>query len=270
MIYGYIYKITNIVNGKIYIGKTKYSIESRFRGHIKCAHREDTHSNTGSYLHKAINKYGEDNFIIEVLDIAESLSELNEKEKYWIFTLNSCDKFIGYNIAKGGDGGDIFNQLSFEQQEEKRKKHSFDTSNRMWITNGVDTKYVDKNSIIPLGYYPGRTMNTKNIGKYKRTEEHRQKLKGRKSPLRGKHLSEETKQKLREANLGKKYTDETNKKKGRPKSGELNPAYGTHYKWLTNGIEDIRIYESNYDNLDIYYSSGYVDGRSNKFLFKGK
>ena len=81
MIYGYIYKITNIINGKIYIGKTKYLIESRFREHIKCAHREDAHSNTGSYLHKAINKYGENNFIIEVLDTAESLFELNEKEK---------------------------------------------------------------------------------------------------------------------------------------------------------------------------------------------
>lgn len=260
--YGRIYKIINVLNNKIYIGKTTKSIEERFKDHIK----ESMLEVNNSHLHAAIKKYTPENFKIEEIDFADSLYELNEKEKYWIKFYSSQDINIGYNIAKGGDGGDIFNQLSKEKQEEKRNKHSLDTSNRIWITNGIDTMYINKDAIIPEGFYPGRTFNTSNIGKYKRTEEHIKIYKDR--PKRtGFHHSDETKQKLRDANLGKKYSTEINKKKGRPKSGALNPAFGVHYKWLTNGIEDIRLYEDKYYELDSFLSNGYRIGRSNKSLF---
>ena len=262
MSYGYIYKITNILNNKIYIGKTKNSIERRFNQHKKSSLTYDS-SNSISYLHSAMYKYGVDNFIIEEIDTADSLTELNQKEKYWINEFNSIDKSIGYNLAKGGDGGDIFNQLDKEAQNKKREKHSIDTSNRIWVTNGIDTKYIKKDDVIPEGYYRGRTFNTSNIGKYERTEEHRQAMKGRNPSMLGKHLSEETKQKLREANLGKKYSAEVNKKKGRPKYGKNKPMYGRHYMWLTNNIEEIKLFENDWGLLDNYYSNGYHRGRIN-------
>ena len=264
--YGYIYKITNNVNNKIYIGQTKNTIEQRFKGHIKQAkaNKKSDHS----ILHEAIRKYGELNFYVEEIDFANTKNELDEKEKYWIKNLNAQNSKIGYNIMPGGEGVDFYS-LSIETQNKKKQFHSKDTSNRRWYTNGVDNKYINKYETPPDGYYPGRTFNTTNIGKYVRTEEHKKSLRGRISPTKGKHLSEEQKQHLRKINLGKKYSDEINKKKGKSRKGPENPAYGSHYKWLTNGENDIRIYEKDYNKLNDYYNQGYYQGRSNKLLFKG-
>ena len=57
---GYIYKITNLINNKLYIGQTKKTIEERFKAHIKVARQ---HKNR--YLYDAMNKYGYENFKIE-------------------------------------------------------------------------------------------------------------------------------------------------------------------------------------------------------------
>lgn len=264
--YGYIYKITNLINNKIYIGQTKHTIEQRFKSHVKQA--KANIKSDHSILHEAIRKYGEENFKTEFLDEACSKEELDIKEKYWIKELKSQNKNIGYNITQGGDGFD-FNSLPEDVKLKKKKHHSINTSNRRWYTNGIDNKYINKEELPPEGYYPGRTFDTTNVGKYIRTDEHKKSLKGRISPTKGKHLSEAQKQHLREVNLGKKYSDEVNKKKGRSRKGSENPVYGSHYKWLTNGKVDIRVYEKNYDKLNDYYNQGYYCGRSNKLLFKG-
>ncbi len=110
--YGYIYKITNLINGKIYIGKAK-NIKSRFDGHI----RDSFNKGCVGYenlLHRAIRKYGKNTFIIEQIDTAESLNDLNTKEKYYIKSLNTQNNKIGYNIAGGGDGGDVLSTKSAE------------------------------------------------------------------------------------------------------------------------------------------------------------
>lgn len=92
--FGYIYKITNKINGKIYVGKHKYD-----KPEI-----DESYWCSGSYIMRSINKYGTENFTRELICICETLEELNEKEKYWISTLNSMDKNIGYNLTRGGDG----------------------------------------------------------------------------------------------------------------------------------------------------------------------
>ena len=79
---GYIYKITNKVNGKIYIGKTIKTIEERFKRHIYDSRRNN------SYFYNAIKKYGIENFIIEEIENVDN-SKLNEREKYWISFYNS-------------------------------------------------------------------------------------------------------------------------------------------------------------------------------------
>ena len=103
-----IYKITNCLNSKIYIGKDTTSNPNYY--------------GSGVILKNSIKKYGIDNFIKEVIDTAESKEELSEKEKYWISHYNSTDKSIGYNISKGGDGGDTIS--SNPNRDEINKKVS--------------------------------------------------------------------------------------------------------------------------------------------------
>ena len=96
-----IYKITNRYNNKIYIGQTRKSIETRLEEHIKSSH----HSNLK--LSRAIKKYGREAFSIELLEKSSSQEEANESEKRHICFSNSTNDLIGYNIAPGGQGGDI-------------------------------------------------------------------------------------------------------------------------------------------------------------------
>ena len=97
-----IYKVTNKVNGKIYIGKTIQSLHDRWSRHVNDAmtNRLDTH------FARAIRKYGQENFIAEVIDTADSKEELSEKEKYWIERYQSYSN--GYNETIGGDGGNTY------------------------------------------------------------------------------------------------------------------------------------------------------------------
>ena len=92
--FGYIYKTTNILNNMIYIGKHKWdNLEL-----------DSTYLGSGIYLKRAIEKYGKENFTCEILDYAETLQELNDKEKLYIEKFNSMNSKIGYNLTRGGDG----------------------------------------------------------------------------------------------------------------------------------------------------------------------
>lgn len=94
---GFIYKITNRVNNKVYIGQTHFTIEHRFKQHIKnfnIEHRKQP-------LYKAFAKYGLENFYVEKLEEVEC-EKLNEREIYWIAYYNSFKE--GYNATLGGDG----------------------------------------------------------------------------------------------------------------------------------------------------------------------
>jgi group I intron endonuclease len=92
-----IYKITNKVNNKCYIGQTRRSLRVRWTEH--CGKKENCKRLSG-----AISKYGKDSFLIEQIDSAESIDELNKKEVYWIVFYKSSDRKFGYNIEIGGDG----------------------------------------------------------------------------------------------------------------------------------------------------------------------
>lgn len=86
-----IYKITNLVNDKVYIGQSARGVHERFHRHIQDAitNRLDTH------FARAIRKYGPENFVVEVIDSAETQDELNLKEQSWIRHYNSIRH--GYN-----------------------------------------------------------------------------------------------------------------------------------------------------------------------------
>ena len=96
----YIYKIINDVNQKIYIGKTEFFIEKRFKEHCKDAFRE---RNEKRPLYSAMRKYGVEHFHIELI---EETNNPEEREIYWIEKLNAYQN--GYNATKGGDGKLIY------------------------------------------------------------------------------------------------------------------------------------------------------------------
>lgn len=104
---GYIYKIINDINDKIYIGQTRRDVDTRFKEHCKGANI--TNKKKIQVIDYAINKYGKDNFsvsIIKYLSCAtenQLLKELKEYEIYYIKKYNSRNNKIGYNITKGGD-----------------------------------------------------------------------------------------------------------------------------------------------------------------------
>lgn len=92
----YIYKIVNDINQKIYIGKTEFSIEKRFKEHCSDSKKRQ---NEKRPLYSAMNKYGIKNFHIELI---EETNNPEEREKYWIEQYGSFKN--GYNATKGGDG----------------------------------------------------------------------------------------------------------------------------------------------------------------------
>lgn len=106
----YIYKHTNKINGKIYIGQTKQEPSRRWRngnGYQKCPS-----------FWRAIEKYGWDNFNHEILEIGSNQEWANERESYWISYYDSINEELGYNIAYGGNN--CMQQLW--QNEEYRRK----------------------------------------------------------------------------------------------------------------------------------------------------
>ena len=95
--FGRIYIIKNKINNKVYVGQTKVSIKLRFQNHLSAAR-----CGRGYTIGKAIRKYGEENFYIELLEECLA-SELNEREMYWIAFYNSTDNKCGYNMSLGGN-----------------------------------------------------------------------------------------------------------------------------------------------------------------------
>jgi len=102
----FIYKTTNLINGKIYIGK--------------CSREKYTNKYLGSgiYLKRSIKKYGKENFSRETIEGNINSEELlNEREKYWIKFFDAKNPEVGYNLTDGGDGS-----LGCKKTEEAREK----------------------------------------------------------------------------------------------------------------------------------------------------
>jgi len=102
---GYIYKTTNLVNNKCYIGKHESSeYDQKYFG-------------SGKILRRSIDKYGIHNFVNEIIDTADTYEELNDKEKYYIAKYKELYGKDCYNIASGGDGGDVFKYQTSEEKQ---------------------------------------------------------------------------------------------------------------------------------------------------------
>lgn len=200
-----IYKITNTVNGKIYIGQDKYNNPSYF--------------GSGKILQLAFQKYGIENFNKEILEVCESVEDLNEREKYWISFYNSTDRKIGYNIALGGNGGDTIS--NHPNNDKIRSKHS------RWMIENNPTRgrkktedEIERWKESFVGKY--RNENNPNFGS-KRTESSKDKM----SDARKKwwnNLSDTERE-----NIGKKISEANTGKSGNAWTNEQKKA---HSEWM--------------------------------------
>lgn len=133
----YVYEITNLVNGKKYIGKRS----------CKCAIEEDKYMGSGILISKSIKKYGKENFRKDILEICNSEEMAFEREKYWIKHYNAVESREFYNIKDGGEGNtreDALRnlaKLTSEQIIERSRKLSIANkgeNNSMYGVKGKD------------------------------------------------------------------------------------------------------------------------------------
>ena len=95
-----IYRVTNTVNGKVYIGKWSHpTVDHRW-----ALHKYAARHGSPLYFHRAIRKYGLGAFKVEVIARAKTTEELSEMEKFYISVYQSNDPIKGYNLTLGGEG----------------------------------------------------------------------------------------------------------------------------------------------------------------------
>lgn len=163
----YLYKITNTKTKLIYIGQTIQSIRSRWNSH-KCSSKR-----LNTYLYKSIRKYGIENFTIEEIGGANSLSELNYLEKLYICKYNSLAP-NGYNLQEGG-GNARHNKETIEKMSKKishyfkHNKHSrsievydIETGEYFPSIRGA-ARHVGINQALLVGYLQGKKTNPTNL-----------------------------------------------------------------------------------------------------------
>lgn len=134
-----IYKITNKINGKIYIGQTEQTLEKRWNKHVTMSRYGRKH-NRLTAIGAAIKKYGKENFIIEQIDSAENEKELCDKEKYYAELLNSYVP-NGYNIAECGKQGNT------RRNPKSRRLYVFVSPDNKIVETGYLKKFCKENNL---------------------------------------------------------------------------------------------------------------------------
>lgn len=222
--FGYIYKTTNKLNGKIYIGQKKSE---------KFLHEK--YLGSGKILHQAILENGKENFSIELLEECDTSEQLNEREIYWISFYNSTNPEIGYNLSKGG----YVPRLSGIHNGFYGKHHSAETRAKFKLRKklcGEEHPRFGKH----LSEEAKKRISDKNRGRIKTPEEKQKRLE-----TMNKH-----------GGYGWWIDDEYRQKLSLSQQGRNDWAQGTI--WINNGNQTKMIHP---DQLDKYISQGWVRGR---------
>lgn len=123
-----IYKITNNINGKCYIGQSQHTFNRRYEKKgfgaervLACyefSKQKGEHYNI--HLYRSMKKYGVENFTVEILEQCKTVAKLNSREKYYIKLYNSADPDFGYNYQLGGGSRQYTTKMKKYKQEQKR------------------------------------------------------------------------------------------------------------------------------------------------------
>lgn len=192
-----IYKITNLINGKVYIGQTVQTLKSRWNKHVW-----HMRHNTNRHLYDSMRHYGIENFKMEILE--ETTKEvLNEREIWWIANLGSMDRTIGYNKSVGGLGG-IRSPEVIERIAAKRRGILLTPEHKAAISRGNKgiVKPVSESTKIKISdslrkkYASGELVACLPPLKY-----------GPDNPRFGTHHTKEVKEKLSKARKGKSFEE---------------------------------------------------------------
>lgn len=149
-----VYKITNLLNGKIYVGATTKSSYERFDYHLREMRAELNGKRLISIFHTALAEYGDENFTIEDLEYCNDEKTLFEREDYWIRKLDSINPEVGYNNAYGGKSG-LKQQGTKDKLRERKlenwKDEDFRERALYGLKKGIETvKERAKHNFVPI------------------------------------------------------------------------------------------------------------------------
>jgi group I intron endonuclease len=197
-----IYKATNMVNNKVYIGKTNRTLKHRIINHIS-----DMKKNSNIYFHNALRKYGENNFLWEILSETNSESKLNVLEKFYIAIYRKITKV--YNLTNGGEG-----TYGFKFTKENLKNLS--------LAHKGQIPFIQKGKTYEEIYGTEEAKRKKE--KISKTGKGRIPWnKGLKTDIRW-HQTDDAKQKISKARKGKKLSEEHKQKLRKPHMRRLKQA----------------------------------------------
>ena len=196
-----IYKVTNTINNKIYIGKTTKTLDKRFNNHLK--ESNNPKRKYKSLLYDAINKYGKDNFKIELVEDVSDVNDLKYlsfSESYWILYYRTNEREFGYNIKIDSEGGDTISNNP--NRDIICKNISMGNSNQ--------SKEIRKRKSAAAKNKPKQSIKT--IEKRIKTIKERGSLKGEKNGMYDKHHKKETCE-IISIKLKKRYKDPKEREK---------------------------------------------------------
>ena len=217
--YNYIYKITNQINGKIYIGKHSTN------------NLDDGYMGSGILICKAEKKYGLENFTKEYLAFCDTEEKLNWFEKFYIKKYKARE--VGYNLTDGGDGhlGFIMSEetkqklseankgktLSEETKQKLRKPKTEETKQKLSEAKKGKT-FSEEHKQKLSEAKKGKTLSEEH--KRKLSEVTKKRLVEKGVPFKGKHHSLESRQKISDVMKGKTFSEEHKQKISEAKKGK--------------------------------------------------
>jgi group I intron endonuclease len=184
-----VYLITNKVNGKRYVGQTTRTLNKRWNSHLTASRRGGKCA-----ISKAINKYGEEKFSIEILRVCKSRKELSKFETLLIKKLGTLSP-QGYNLTTGGESSIPTEETKKKQSKAKLGMHT-STSTEIKPNQRLSPKTEFKagyRASPKTEFKKGQTPWNKGISMYV----------GSDNPFFGKKHSVSSKKKMRKAKLGK-------------------------------------------------------------------
>lgn len=184
-----IYKITNLINGKIYVGQD--------------INDNNNYYGSGNLIVSAIKKYGKKNFIKETLEKCSNTKELDEKEIFWIKELNATNRKIGYNICEGGKS---YRTMKGENNPFYGKHHTEETKEKIREKRKLQKMSDEQKQKLREKWLtdanPGKNKSPETIEKLKDAAKKLNRI-GENNPIYGKKHKEETKKHWSEVRKGK-------------------------------------------------------------------